>query len=204
MFTVSKTYQTLRSITDLKEVNKRSLQTFFEHKNGILQNHCQITTSPRQLIIGRDIFMSTILQMKSISKRWKNLLHKNKSRRQLILGRNILNVHHTKSGKYIQRVKELRVPRTYHVMIRPWCARVPETNMSCPVVDLTKILKVITNGNVHPHFGFLIDTIKIDKKWDALLWISQNMKWPLMDLIKYWKSLRMELYVFILASLLIQ
>ena len=52
-----------------KEVNKRLLQTFFEHKNGILQNQCQITTSPRQLIFGRDIFMSTILQMKSIYKK---------------------------------------------------------------------------------------------------------------------------------------
>jgi putative sterol carrier protein len=35
--------------------------------------------------------------------------------------------------------------------------------MSCPVVDLTKILKVLTNGTVRPHFGFLIDTIKIVK-----------------------------------------
>jgi hypothetical protein len=35
--------------------------------------------------------------------------------------------------------------------------------MSCPVVDLTKILKVITNGTVRPHFGFLIDTTKIVK-----------------------------------------
>jgi hypothetical protein len=45
--------------------------------------------------------------------------------------------------------------------------------MSCPVVDLTKyelpccgshkILKAITNGTVHPHFGFLIDTIYIVK-----------------------------------------
>ncbi len=44
--------------------------------------------------------------------------------------------------------------------------------MSCPVVDLTKyemtfngshkILKVITNGTVRFHFGFLTDTIKID------------------------------------------
>ncbi len=123
-----------------------------------------------------------------------------------------MNVKLTANWKYIRASKQcfikiiktntkFRVPHTYHVMIRSWCARVPETNMSCPVVDLTKILKVITNGNVHPHFGFLIDTIQIVKKWDALLWISQNMKWPLMDLIKYWKSLRMELYVFILAFL---
>jgi hypothetical protein len=69
MSTVSKTYQTLRSITDLKEVNKKIVTKFLEHKNGILQNQCQITTSPRQLIFGRDIFMSTILQMKSISKK---------------------------------------------------------------------------------------------------------------------------------------
>jgi hypothetical protein len=39
MFTVSKTHQTLRSITDLKEVTKRLLQNFFGHKHGILQNH---------------------------------------------------------------------------------------------------------------------------------------------------------------------
>ena len=47
--------------------------------------------------------------------------------------------------------------------------------MSCPVVDLTKILKVITNGNVHPHFGFLINTIKNRKK----------MRYPVVDLTKY-------------------
>jgi hypothetical protein len=29
-------------------------------------------------------------------------------------------------------------------------------------MDLTKILKVITNGTVRLHFGFLTDTIKID------------------------------------------
>jgi hypothetical protein len=44
--------------------------------------------------------------------------------------------------------------------------------MRCPVVDLTKyemtfngshkILKVITNGTVRFHFGFLTDTIKIN------------------------------------------
>jgi hypothetical protein len=44
--------------------------------------------------------------------------------------------------------------------------------MSCPVVDLTKyemtlngshkILKVITNGTVRLHFGFLTDATKID------------------------------------------
>jgi hypothetical protein len=46
--------------------------------------------------------------------------------------------------------------------------------MRYPVVDLTKyemtfngshkILKVITNGTVRFHFGFLIDTIQIIKK----------------------------------------
>jgi hypothetical protein len=32
---------------------------------------------------------------------------KTKSPGRLIFGRNMLNVHHTKSGKYIQKVKEL-------------------------------------------------------------------------------------------------
>jgi hypothetical protein len=95
MFTVSKTYQTLRSITDLKEVNQKDCYktypilkvqknkctncdsfnyNFFGHKHGILQND-----------IIPDYKVSRTINL------WWRHIH----------------VHHTTNEKYIQKVEEL-------------------------------------------------------------------------------------------------
>jgi hypothetical protein len=62
-----------------------------------------------------------------------------------------------------------------------------------PCCGSHKILKVITNGTVRLRSGFLTDTINIVK-----------YEMPYNGSHKILKSLRMELYVFVLASLLIR